>query len=316
MQIRRDFGSVVTAMVTPFLSDAEQTVDLEGAIRLANHLLKNGTDSLLLTGSTGEAAQLSLEEKQTLVDRIRRYTPQGTRIIVSTGDTSTRRVIDHSAKAFEWGADAVLISVPEYIKPPQQAMYIHFSSIAKALPNKPIIIYNIPGRTGSEILPETVSRLARENPNIIGIKQSMPNLDRVSELKMLCPADFQIYSGDDSLTLPMLALGAKGVVSVASHLEGKMIGKMINVFKAGNPIMANNYHQLLFPLYKALFMTTNPIPVKEALYQQNLIASPKLRTLCEMEPADKEKLKTALQEFAVAKSSFIQKNKASGRDER
>jgi len=309
MVIHKDFGSVVTAMVTPFLTDAEQTIDMEGAVKLANYLLKNGTDTLLLTGSTGEAAQLSSDEKWALVDRVRRNTPKGTHIIVSTGDTSTKRVITNSTRAFELGADAVLISVPEYIKPPQQAMYIHFSSIAKAMPDKPILIYNIPGRTGSEILPETVARLAHENPNIIGIKQSMPNLDRVSEMKLKCPTDFQIYSGDDSLTLPMLALGAKGVISVASHLEGKLIKQMIKNFPK-NPTVATQYHQLLFPLYKALFTTTNPIPIKEALYQRKLIASPTLRTLGEMDLPDKEKLKNALQEFSERKSSFIQKTKA------
>ena len=314
--MHKDFGSVITAMVTPFLADKEQTVDLDGAVQLANYLLKNGTDALLLTGSTGEGAQLSFEEKRVLVDRIRRFTPDGTPIIVSTGDTSTKRVIDHSIRAFNFGADAVLINVPEYIKPPQQAMYIHFSNIAKAIPDKPIIIYNIPGRTGSEILPDTVARLAHENPNIIGIKQSMPNLDRVSELKIKCPDDFQIYSGDDSLTLPMLALGAKGVISVASHLEGKLIQQMIKSFPK-NPMVAMHYHQLLYPLYKALFTTTNPMPVKEALYQRKLIASPTLRTLGELEAGEKEHLKIALKEFATQKSSFIQNHKLSlGRDNR
>ena len=280
-----DLGNVITAMVTPFKSDKAQTVDLDGAELLANRLLKNGTDTLLLTGSTGEDAQLSLEEKWAIVKRIRRYTPQQTKIIVSTGDTNTNRAISKTQKAFELGADAALVAVPEYIKPTQQAMLIHFNAIAKAVNGKPIMIYNIPGRTGAEMLPETIVQLANKNPNIIGIKQSCSNLDRISEIKAhpLCPKDFQIYSGDDSLTLPMLALGAKGVVSVTSHLQGPLIQRMIQNFKSGNIEQAQQIHTHLFPLFKGLFIETNPLPIKEALYQMRVIDSPKLRTLGEME---------------------------------
>lgn len=304
MTQRLDLGDVITAMVTPFHADENQSVDMETSVRLANHLLDNGTGSVLLNGSTGEAAQLSEDERWALVGNVRKFTPGGSRLIVSTSDTNTKRAIDKTVKAFDLGADAVLIAVPEYIKPPQQAMYNHFDSIAKAVAGKPIIIYNIPGRTGSEILPETVAKLAYENENIVGIKQSMQNLDRVSELKLQCPSEFQIYCGDDSLTLPMLSLGAKGVISVASHLEGVMIRKMIKAFKSGHPFLANQYHQLLFPLYKALFITTNPIPIKEALFQRNLINSPTLRTLGEMDVADKEKLKNALAVFEYQKHIF------------
>ena len=300
-----DFGNVITAMVTPFKKGGQ--LDLDSTEFLANHLLKNGTDTLLLIGSTGEAAQLSPEEKWNIVKRIRAFTPKETKILVATGDTNTKRAILKTKKAFQLGADGVLVTVPEYIKPPQSALIQHFSAIADSIPDKPMIIYNIPSRTGTEILPDTVATLAKSHPNIVGIKQSYGNMDKVSELKEKCPADFQIYSGDDSLTLPMLSLGAKGVISVASHLEGNLIQTMIQSFKKGNVLKAQELHGLLFPLYKSLFMTTNPLPIKEALYQRQLIDSPMLRTLGEMSPVDKNLLQKNLSEFYMRKNDYILK---------
>ena len=299
-----DFGKVITAMVTPFFDDDNNTVDYSGVVKLANHLLQNGTDTLLLIGSTGEAAQLSIQEKQEIIKTVHQNTPKNTKIIVSTGDTNTKRVIEKSNRAFDIGADAVLISVPEYIKPPQKDLYAHFSNVAKSVSNKPIFIYNIPSRTGTEILPDTIARLAHDHPNIIGVKQSMPDLDKVSEISIKCPADFQIYSGEDSLTLPMLSLGAKGVVSVASHLVGEMIHQMIANFNS-TPMLSQEYHQMLYPLFKSLFVTTNPIPIKQALYDMNLISSPVLRTLGTMTKQDQEKLKNALKEFEFQKNKFL-----------
>ena len=300
MKNKIDLGEVITAMVTPYKKDG--SVDLDGAELLANRLLKNGTDSLLLTG---EDHQLYPGEKWDLVKRVRDYMPKDIPIIVSTGDKSTHEAIQKAKIAFEIGADAVLISAPEYIKPSQESMYIHFSSIAKSVPNRPVMIYNIPSRTGVEILPETVAKLAHRNSNIIGIKQSMGNLDRVSEMKALCPPDFQIYSGDDSLTLPMLALGAKGVVSVASHLEGRLIKRMIGCFKRGQNTQAESIHHLLFPLFKALFIETNPMPIKEALYQKHLIETPVLRTLGSMSAENKNHLIKELKLFDERKKAFF-----------
>ena len=300
-----DFGDVITAMVTPFKNDKNESVDLDAVENLANHLLENGTDTILLTGSTGEAAQLSLQEKWDIVERVRKSTPIGTKIMVATSDTNTKRAIEKTKHAFQLGADVALVAVPEYIKLPPDALFNHFNAIAKAIDGKPMMIYNIPSRTGSEILPETVAKLAKENPNIVGTKQSFGNMDRVSELKALCPADFQIYSGDDSLTLPMLALGARGVVSVASHLEGSFIKQMIQAFHQGNNKKANELHMLLYPLYKSLFMTTNPLPVKEALYQKGLIPSPILRTMGEMSEDQKITLNHALYHFGQKKRFYL-----------
>ncbi|MBO7483938.1 MAG: 4-hydroxy-tetrahydrodipicolinate synthase [Alphaproteobacteria bacterium] len=300
MANRYDFGHVITAMVTPFKKDENLSVDFDNLVNLANHLIQNGTDTLLLTGSTGEDAQLSLEEKWAILKTVRQNTPSGTRLMVSTGDTNTGRAIRKAQTAFECGADGILVSVPEYIKPSQESLLIHFGAIAKSI-DGPMMIYNIPSRTGTEILPETIMELAYRNSNIIGIKQSCSNLDRLSEMKenhlsTWCPY-FQIYSGDDSLTLPMLALGAKGVVSVASHLQGNLIQLMIHEFKSGHVENALKIHQGLFPLFRALFMETNPLPIKEALYQKGMIATPSLRTLGEMIPHHKNKLNQLLKIF-------------------
>lgn len=306
---RKDFGNVITAMVTPFSEDGK--VDLDGVELLANHLLKHGTDSLLLIGSTGEAAQLSDEEKIQIIRRVRAYTPKNAKIIVATSDTNTTRAIAKAKKAVELGADGILVAVPEYIKPRQEDMIQHFGAIADAVSETPMLIYNIPGRTGTEILPATVAEIAKAHPNVIGTKQSLGNMDKVSELKALCPPDFQIYSGDDSLTLPMLALGAKGVISVTSHVEGALIQQMIHSFKNGQVAEAQELHYLLFPLYKTLFMTTNPIPVKEALYFEQLIDSPALRTLGKMSTEDKTKLHQELARFVISKYRYEEQHKPS-----
>ena len=313
-----NFGDVITAMVTPFKPhkdpvigdpndpDKDLMLDLNGVERVANHLVKNGTDTILLTGSTGEAAQLSDTERWEIVKRVRQSTSKGTRIMVATSTNNTISTIANSKKAFELGADAILVAVPSYIKPSPDALFIYFNAIAKAIDGKPMMIYNIPGRTAREILPETVAKLAKANPNIVGIKQSMPNMDRVTELKQLCPSNFQIYSGDDSLTLPMLALGARGVVSVMSHLEGRMIKEMVANFKGGDLDQALRRHIVLHPLFSHVSMGdyANPLPIKEALYQRGLIESPRARTLGEMSRTCKENMKNVLSRFDKAKKDF------------
>ncbi len=320
-----DLGNVVTAMVTPF-SDNE-LMDFVGAGDLALHLVRTGSDSLLLAGSTGEAAQLSDDEKWALIDHVRTVLSKDsqakdTKIMVAVGNQNAEKAAQSAQLAFsKWGADAILCAPPPYIKPPQSSLVKYFDTIAKAVPDKPVYLYNIPGRTAVEILPETVVEIASANPNIIGIKQSMGDMDKVSELRSLLdeasksksPAkkdlsNFQIYSGDDSLTLPMLALGARGVISVASHLEGQLIHQMINSFNRGDIKQAREIHTLLFPLYKALFMTTNPIPVKAALHLRGLIQSPALRTLLPLNAQQQEDLKNRLCQFNRTKSAYVKQN--------
>jgi 4-hydroxy-tetrahydrodipicolinate synthase len=256
------FGQVITAMVTPFNEAGE--VDYDVAAKLATHLVKHGSDALVICGTTGESPTLSWDEEYQLFQVVKQAVAGRAKIIAGTGSNSTTEAIAATEKATSLGLDGALLVVPYYNKPPQEGLYRHFREIALAVPELPVMLYNIPGRTGQNLLPETVARLA-EISNICSIKEASGNLDQVSHVRQLTPPDFEIYSGDDSLTLPMLAVGASGVVSVASHLVGDSLQQMVTAFKQGQPQTSLQIHLKLLPLFKALFITTNPIPVKAAL---------------------------------------------------
>lgn len=260
-----DFGRVLTAMITPFQEDGR--VNYEVAEALANYLAAHGTDTLVVCGTTGESPTLSWDEEYELFRVVQQAVAGKARVIAGTGSNSTHEAIAATQKADKLGLDGTLQVVPYYNKPPQAGLYQHFRAIAAASPDLPLMLYNIPGRTGQNLLPETIGRLA-EISNIVAVKEASGNLDQVSQIRRLTPAEFTIYSGDDSLTLPMLAVGAKGVVSVASHLVGDQLQQMIQAFEQGQPQLATKLHVALFPLFKALFVTTNPIPVKAALRLQ------------------------------------------------
>jgi 4-hydroxy-tetrahydrodipicolinate synthase len=260
-----NFGRVLTAMITPFKADG--SVDYAVAEALAAHLVNHGTDSLVVCGTTGESPTLSWDEEYELFKVVQQATVGKAKIIAGTGSNSTQEAIAATQKADKLGLDGSLQVVPYYNKPPQTGLYRHFRAIAEATPDLPIILYNIPGRTGQNLLPETVAHLA-EIPNIVAIKEASGNLDQVSQVRRLTPPEFSIYSGDDSLTLPMLAVGGQGVISVASHLVGDLLQQMIQAFANGQGQTATQIHLQLFPLFKVLFATTNPIPVKAALRLQ------------------------------------------------
>lgn len=257
-----DFGKVITAMITPFNSDG--SVNYEEVEKLSIWLTENGTDSLVICGTTGESPSLTWEEEYKLFQVVQKAVAGKAKVIAGTGSNSTREAIAATEKAAKLGLDGSLQVVPYYNKPPQSGLYEHFKAIAKATPELPIMIYNIPGRTGQNLKPETLARLA-EIPNIVAIKEASGDLDQVSQIRNLTAPEFKIYSGDDSLTLPLLAIGGSGVVSVASHLVGKQLQDMIVAFETGKVQMATQIHLKLFGLFKALFATTNPIPVKAAL---------------------------------------------------
>lgn len=265
---RFDAGEVITAMVTPFKKDG--SVDYDKAGELASYLINNGSDSLLITATTGECPTLTNEEEVELLSTVKRAVKNECKVIMGAGSNSTAEAIKYAKLAEKEGADAILSVVPYYNKPSQEGMKAHFSAIAEAT-KLPIILYNIPSRTGVEMAPETVNYLARKHSNIVGIKQSCGDLDKISEMRDICHEDFDIYSGDDSLTLPMLSLGAKGVVSVASHLYGEEIKSMIVDFKEGRVQDALNVHMILYPMFKKLFMAPNPVPVKAALSKLGII---------------------------------------------
>lgn len=268
MTMKFDAGEVITAMVTPFTKDG--SVDYDKAAELAEYLTDNGTDSLLIAATTGECPTLTHVEEVELLSTVKRAVKNECKVIMSAGSNSTEEAIKYAKIAEKEGADAILSVVPYYNKPSQEGMKAHFSAIADAV-KIPVIIYNIPSRTGVNMLPETVKYLAEKHENIVAIKQSYPDMDMISEMKDICPDDFDIYCGDDSLILPMLSLGAKGVVSVASHLYGEEIKSMIEDFKNGDVESALHMHKILYPMFKQLFMAPNPVPVKAALSKIGVI---------------------------------------------
>ena len=285
MAIRFDAGEVITAMVTPFYTKRE--IDFNKAEELTDYLVKHGSDALLVAGTTGEGPTLTHEEEFELLSTIKRANENRAKIIMNAGSNCTQTAIRSAKWAEKEEVDAILSVVPYYNKPSQDGMIAHFSAIAEAT-KLPIIIYNIPGRTGVNMKPETAAKLAEKYDNIVGIKQSFGDMDAITELKMHCPEDFAIYSGDDSLTLPMLSLGAYGVVSVASHILGTELKSMIRNFKTGDVKAALNMHRKLYPAFKKLFMAPNPVPVKAALAHIGIISDYVRRPLVELSADEKE----------------------------
>jgi 4-hydroxy-tetrahydrodipicolinate synthase len=260
--LQSGFGRVLTAMVTPFAKDG--TVNYAVAERLAIHLAENGTDTLVVCGTTGESPTMSWEEEFELFRVVQKAVAGKAKVMAGTGSNSTSEAISATQKAHTLGLDGTLQVVPYYNKPPQEGLYQHFKAIAQAVPDLPVMLYNVPGRTGTSLAPETVVRLANV-PNIVAIKEASGSLDQASDIRRSTPPEFGIYSGDDSLTLPTLAIGGCGVVSVASHLTGNLLQQMIQSFEAGEIAKASQIHAQLLPLCKTLFLTANPIPVKAAL---------------------------------------------------
>mgnify|MGYP006274480763 CR=1 FL=1 len=256
------FGRVITAMVTPFRPDG--AVDLELAARLAAHLVEHGSDGLVLCGTTGESPTLSWAEQHELFTAVKAAVGDRARLLAGTGSNCTAEAVEAIGEAAALGADGALVVVPYYNKPPQEGLEAHFRAVATAAPQLPLMLYNIPGRTGCSLSPETTARLM-DLPNVVSFKAASGTTEEVSALRVLCGERLAIYSGDDALTLPMLAVGAVGVVSVASHVAGDQIQAMVQAFLAGDLGRALALHEQLLPLCKALFCTTNPIPVKAAL---------------------------------------------------
>lgn len=285
------FGRVLTAMVTPFLPDGEVNYPL--AEKLANHLVDHGSDTLVVCGTTGESPSLTWDEEYALFQAIKQAVGDRAQILAGTGSNSTQEAIAATQKADKLGLDGSLQVVPYYNKPPQAGLYGHFEAIARAVPDLPIMLYNVPGRTSCNLLPETVIALSQIS-NVVAIKEASGNLDQVSEISRLSAVDFEIYSGDDSLTLPMLSVGAVGVVSVASHLVGDFLQQMVQAFEAGKVQEAAALHLRLFPLFKALFAVTSPIPLKVALELQGWTVGRCRLPLCESSPELRQQMKATL----------------------
>ena len=255
-------GNIVTAMVTPF--DESGAVDTREAARIAAWLVDRGNDGLVVAGSTGEGQTLSHDERGALIAAVKQAVAGRAAVIANAGSNDTRDSVASVHEAQQAGADAILAVVPYYNKPTQRGMIAHFSAIAQATP-LPVVIYNIPGRTGSNMLPETLLELARINENVAGVKESSGDLMQIGTILAERDRGFTVYSGDDHLFLPCLAMGADGVVGVASHLCSPQYRMMLEAYRSGDVAECARIHRSLLPLIRALFATTNPIPVKWAM---------------------------------------------------
>lgn len=256
------FGRLLTAMVTPF--NADGSINYEAGADFADWLLANGSDGLVVEGSTGEAATMDMDEKvkfmQTIVARVNGRA----KIVAGAGTNCTASTIDLVKKMEACGVDGVLVVGPYYNKPTQEGYYQHFAAVAKAT-KLPIIVYNVPGRTGGNIAPETVARLAADFSNIVAIKEAAGNVAQTAELYRVLPEDFSIYSGDDGLILPFLSVGACGLISVLANVNGKLLQQLMQAYSEGRVKDAADINKVMVPLAKAMFIESNPIPIKAAV---------------------------------------------------
>lgn len=256
------FGRLLTAMVTPF--NADGSINYEAGADFADWLLANGSDGLVVEGSTGEAATMDMDEKikfmQTIVARVNGRA----KIVAGAGTNCTASTIDLVKKMEACGVDGILVVGPYYNKPTQEGYYQHFAAVAKAT-KLPIIVYNVPGRTGGNIAPETVARLAADFSNIVAIKEAAGNVAQTAELYRVLPEDFSIYSGDDGLILPFLSVGACGLISVLANVNGNILQQLMQAYSEGRVKDAADLNKVMVPLAKAMFIESNPIPIKAAV---------------------------------------------------
>lgn len=293
------FGRLLTAMVTPF--NADGSVNYEKAADLAEWLINNGSDGLVVAGSTGEAATMSAEEKlelfRVVVNRINKRVP----VIAGTGSNNTADSVKMTKMAEAMGVDGALIVGPYYNKPTQEGFYQHFAAVAQST-GLPIIVYNVPGRTASNISPAIVARLAADFENIVAIKEAAGNVAQVAELYSVLPEEFTIYSGDDGLIIPFMSVGATGLISVLSNIGGGILQDVMQAYEDGRVREAAKLNARMVPLANAMFIETNPIPVKAAVTLVTGIDAGQPRLpLTTMEPANKAKMVAVLQEYGLVK---------------
>ncbi len=301
-------GSIV-AIVTPFsatksggsASGGKNLIVDEKKLReLIDFQIKNGSSGIVPCGTTGESATLSFDEHDRVIEISIEQSKKRVPVIAGTGSNSTEEAIMLTQHAARAGADASLQVSPYYNRPTQKGLYEHFKAIADSV-DIPIILYNIASRTGVNIEPETIAKLARDCKNITAVKEASGNLDQMSRIKALCPDSFVLMSGDDSLTLPVLSIGGTGVISVAANIVPQDVAAMVSAFQNGNIRKAEELHYKLMPLIKALFIETNPIPVKTAMGLMGMCAPDLRLPMSVMLPENAEKLKKALKEYGLLK---------------
>jgi 4-hydroxy-tetrahydrodipicolinate synthase len=289
-----ELGRVITAMATPLRSDG--SLDIDGAQALATHLTDHGSDSIVVAGTTGESPTLTHEEKRDLWAAVVEAVRGRAGVIAGTGTYSTAESIELSATAEAAGVDGLLLVTPYYSRPPQSGLLAHFKAVA-ASTSLPVILYDIPSRTARKIEHPTLLELARVE-NIVGVKDAAADLAGTAKLAAEA-AGFRIWSGDDALTLPMLAVGAVGVISVASHLVGHRIAEMVAAHDKGDAEGAAQINKELTPLYEALFITANPIPLKAALAMAGLPGGPVRLPLVEATDAERDRIRSVLERLGL-----------------
>lgn len=289
------FGHLITAMVTPFTPQGE--VNYQEAVKLAHFLVDTGTDTVLLAGTTGESPTLTYEEEHKLFEVVVKALKGRAKVMAGTGSNCTATAIEASQKAEALGVDGLLQVVPYYNKPSQEGLFQHFQAVANST-SLPVILYNIPGRTGKNMEPETIARLSHVS-NIVGIKESAGSVDQMRQIRGCTPSDFVIYSGDDALTLAFMEAGASGVISVASHCAGTRIKSMMQAFLEGKKQEAYAIEAELKALFEVLFITTNPTPVKAALEMMGFPMGGLRLPLIEVTLQEKEQIRRVLVELKV-----------------
>jgi 4-hydroxy-tetrahydrodipicolinate synthase len=287
------FRGTFTALVTPFREDA---IDFTALQNLIESQIAAGIDGIIAVGTTGESPTLTHDERKEVIRFAIQTANRRCLVLAGTGSYSTREAIAATEQAEKLGVDGALLVAPYYNKPSQEGLFRHFSAIAKSTPLR-LMLYNIPGRCGVDIAAETVARIQSDCPNVVSIKEAGGNVDRVSELRVRLPDAFTVLSGDDGLTLPFMAAGAVGVVSVASNLLPREMCELVRAFTNGEIKRAQHLHRKLYWLFKDLFIEPNPVPIKTALSWRGTISAEVRLPLCEMSAANQARLRKTLEEF-------------------
>jgi 4-hydroxy-tetrahydrodipicolinate synthase len=292
-----EIGRQLTAMVTPFTEQGE--VDYEQAKKLALALIASGSDGVLVTGTTGESPVLSHEEEFKLWAEVKKAVGSKGAVIAGSGSNCTAEAVESSIEAEKIGMDGCLLVVPYYNNPSQDGLYEHFKAIAKAVPKMPCILYNVPTRTVRNLAAETVIKLSKDCANIVGIKEASANYDQIGKIISGSREGFRVWSGNDSDTFAILALGGYGIISVTAHLVGLQVKEMINSFVAGDIAKARRLHHYMMPLVNAMFVVANPCPVKYALNQVGFrVGKPRL-PLVEPDPKSAQTIKDTLKSYKI-----------------
>jgi 4-hydroxy-tetrahydrodipicolinate synthase len=293
---RRTFQGSIVALVTPFRNDRVDEAKLR---ELVEFHVTNGTDGIVPCGTTGEDPGLSHTEHERVIEIVIEAAQGRLAVIPGTGSNSTRHTIDLTRHAKTAGADAALVVNPYYNRPTQEGLYRHFRAVAESADGWPILVYNIQGRTAINVETDTLARLVRDCPNVVGVKEASGSLDQMTQVILACGPEFTVLSGDDNLTLPLMAVGGRGVISVIANIVPRETAEMTHAALEGDWKRARELHHRLFPLARAAFIETNPIPIKEAMAMAGMIEPEFRLPLCRMADANRERLRAVLRQFNV-----------------